>query len=269
MENTNNCNCKMCQKFGWCPAGKWSKVLKAIVLIVVLAAVANWCFGPRYHGDFNRQPNTITVTGKGEVIVVPDMATISFGVSAENIDVSKAQTESATKINKIIAFLNTKGVDSKDIKTTNYNIYPRYDYIKSAAMMYGGKQVLAGYTVSQSIEVKIRKIADAGSILTGVGEFGVTDISGLNFTLDGEDLKKEEARSLAIIDAQKQAKVLAKSLGVRLGDITSFSENAAYPMYYAKAVAAPMMDSGMGGGPALPAGENKITSNVSITYEIR
>ena len=258
----------MCQRFGWCPAGKSGSILKLILAIVLIIVAVRLIQGPRaWHSD-NQNPNTITVAGKGEVVVVPNIASISFGVTAENLDVAKAQSESAGKINKIITFLNTKGVDSKDIKTTNYNIYPRYDYIKTSNMMYGGKQVLAGYTVSQNLEVKIRNIADAGTILTGVGEFGVTDISGLTFTLDQEDAKKLEARQAAIEDAQKQAKILAKSLGVKLGEITSFSENNAYPMYYAKAMAAPMMDSA-GVSPQIPTGENKITSNVSITYEIR
>jgi len=286
MEQNNQCNngscvagekcgCPMCQKIGWCPGSCMRgghKFLKIILLVIVLLFIGKMFFGGHGWRNDNEIVNTITVSGKGEVVVKPDIATVSFGVTAENMDVAKAQTESATKINNIVAFLKSKKVDEKDIKTTNYNIYPRYDYIQTAQTYpYGGKQVLSAYVVSQTVEVKIRTIADAGAILSGVGEFGVTDVSGLNFTIDDEDTVKNQARDLAIIDAKDQAKVLAKGLGVRLVKITSFSENGNYPIYYGMAKS--MMAEGLGGGdaiaPQIPVGENKVTSNVSITYEIR
>jgi uncharacterized protein YggE len=284
MEQTNmnqcgegkGCGCKMCQKWGWCPGvcmqGGGHKIVKIILLVIVLVFIGRLIFGG--HEGWRKDGaniSTITVAGKGEVVIKPDLATVSFGVTAENLDVSKAQTEATTKMNKIIDLLKTKGVAEKDIKTTNYNIYPRYDYVKSELAYYGGKQVLSAYVVSQTVEVKIRDIAKAGEILSGVGEFGVTDVSGLTFTVDDQDTVKDQARDLAITDAKAQAKVLAKGLGVRLVRITSFSENGNYPIFYGMEKSAVM---GMGGAdaapaPQLPAGENKITSNVSIIYEIR
>jgi uncharacterized protein YggE len=261
----------MCEKMGMCKGGKCHKVMMIVVAIIVILFIARLIGGG--HGDWrdNKIINTITVSGTGEKMVKPDIALVSFGVSAENLDVSKAQTESATKINNIIAFLKTKNVEEKDIKTTNYSIYPRYNYVGVTTYYpYTGKQVLAAYVVSQNIEVKIRTIADAGAILTGLGEFGVTDVSGLTFTVDNQDTVKAQARELAIVDAKAQAKVLANGLGVKLVKITSFSENGNYPMYYAMEKSAVM---GMGGSdavaPQVPAGENKITSTVSITYEIK
>ncbi len=261
-------NINSCSQCSWCPKSRWGKIVLAIIILLLVAKI----FGcDRGEGRGDKVVNVINVSGKGEVVVKPDIATVSFGVTAENLDVSKAQTESATKINKIIDFLKTKGVEEKDIKTTNYNIYPRYDYVKTSSVYpYTGKQILSAYVVSQTVEVKIRKIADAGTILSGVGEFGVTDVSGLSFMVDNQDTVKDQARDLAIADAKEQAKVLAKGLGVRLVKITSFAENGNYPIYYAMEKSAVM---GMGGNdavaPQVPTGENKITSTVSITYEIR
>ncbi len=238
-------------------------------MVVIIAFIISFFFSSHDWRE-NKIVNTITISGKGEVIVKPDMATVSFGVFAENMDVSKAQTESAEKINKIIGFLQEKGIDEKDIKTTNYSIYPRYTYVQLQVYPYGGKQVLVGYNVSQTVELKIRDISVAGEILSGIGEFGATDVSGLNFIVDNEDEINDQARDLAIQDARTQAKVLAKSLGVRLVKIVNFSENGDYPVYYgmekAMAVGGGMADSV---APQIPAGENTITSNVSITYEIR
>ncbi len=281
-QNTNTCqegegkkcDCKMCQKWGWCPGtcihGKGHKILKLILLVILLVLLGKMFFGGDENYRNDKVVNTITVSGTGEVVVKPDIATVSFGVSAENLDVAKAQTESATKMNNIIDMLKTKGVAEKDIKTTNYNIYPRYDYGPvTQSYPYGGKQILAAYVVSQTVEVKIRDISKSGEILSGVGEFGVTDISGLTFTVDNDQVVKDQARDLAIQDAKAQAKVLAKGLGVRLDKITAFSENGNYPVAYGGGYAGISMAKEASVAPQIPTGENKITSNVSITYEIR
>lgn len=273
MNNQNaggTCGCQMCQKWGWCPMKGGHKVIKVIILIIVLIFVGKMIWGDHYDWRAGNLPkDTITFTGKGEVVVKPDIATVSFGVTAENLDVAKAQTEATTKMNNIIDLLKTKGVVEKDIKLTNYNIYPRYDYIQTQLYPYGGKQVLAAYVVSQTVEVKIRDISKAGEILSGVGEFGVTDVSGLTFTVDNEEVVKDQARDLAIEDAKTQAKTLAKSLGVRLVKITSFSENGNYPIYYEMNKSMALGARGDAAVPQVPMGENKITSNVSITYEIK
>ncbi len=96
-------------------------------------------------------------------------------------------------------------------------------------------------------------------------------MSGVQFTVDDRDKYIQQAREQAIAKAKNNAKILEKQLGIHLGDIISFNENGNYPIYYDKAM-------GMGGAessiapavPAqLPAGENKITSNINLTYEIK
>ena len=229
MENINTekkCDCKMCQKFGWCPAGKWHKVLGFIVLIAVIIFIGKVvCGGHEWKGD-SKVINTIAVSGKGEVVVKPDIATVSFTVTEENLDVGVAQDTVNKTVAKIVDYIKTQGVNEKDIKTTGYNIYPRYNYVNATAYPYNqGTRVLAGYDVSQSIEVKIRDLTKAGKIVSGLGEFGVKDMSGLNFSVDKQDEITKQARDLAIADARADAEKIAKGLGVRLVKITSFSES--------------------------------------------
>ncbi len=248
---------------------KYKKVTKIVFAILIAFIIVKMLSGGYNRAD--AQKDTIVVSGKGEIVTKPDLATVSFSVMEENIDVSKASDAVNTKIAKMTESLKTNGVDEKDIKTTGYNINPRYDYVNSATYPYGGRQVLAGYDVTQSIEVKIRDLSKAGKVITDLGSLGATNLYGPNFTNDNYDELVKQARDAAIADAKTEAKRLSKALGVRLVKIVAFSENGNYPIPY-----------GMGGGyggptlmkdsavPAvLPTGENKITSNVSITYEIR
>jgi uncharacterized protein YggE len=84
---------------------------------------------------------TISVSGKGEVIVKPDIATFTFGIQEESLIVGDAQDKVAKSENEIIAFLKKGGVAADDIKVSGYNIYPRYDYLKSGISEGAKKQI--------------------------------------------------------------------------------------------------------------------------------
>ncbi|MFN4181543.1 MAG: SIMPL domain-containing protein [Candidatus Paceibacteria bacterium] len=222
--------------------------------------------------------NVITVSGHGEVTAIPDLATLYFTIEDSKDTQKQAADEVNAKVKKVVDFLKGAGVEEKDIKTEGYNSYPKYSQGRVCPMYYSesmppctpGDAKIVGYTVSQSITVKVRKIDDSLSkILDGINGFGVTNMSGPTLTVDDEDGLKAEARKEAIKEAKKKAKVLAEQLGVRLGDVTSFNENSGggYSIYYAKSEMA--MGSADAVAPQLPKGENTISSDVTITYEIK
>lgn len=252
---------------------KKSIVVALVILSLFLAAkLVAEVKGFRFIGSNPQNQSVISVTGKGEVVGIPDIATFSFSVTEESLIVKTAQDEAAKQTNAILAFLKAQGVEEKDVKTSGYNIYPRYEY-STANALYPypqGKQKLAAYVVSQSVTVKIRDLANAGKILGGLGELGATDVSGLSFDFDKRDDLVKEARDKAIKEARSEATKLAKSLGVSLVRIVSYSEGGYYPIY-GKTVMAEAY--GRGGDasvvPEIPVGEDKIISNVTITYEIK
>lgn len=231
----------------------------------------------RYIGSGTTATNTISVTGEGEVFAVPDLASFSVTIQEEAKEVKDAQKVATQKTNDIIAYLKSAGIADKDIKTTDYSVYPKYNWQQEVCAVgrpcVPGKQVMEGFTVSQTIAVKVRDTEKAGDILSEVGNKGANTVSGLNFTIDDEDKLKSEARAKAIADAESKAEELAEQLGVDLVRIVGFSENGGgyAPMYMKREAMAVSMDSSMGGAPApeLPVGENKIQSSVSVTYEIR
>jgi len=246
------------------------KILIALVTLFLVVLVfffavksVNEIQKGKYIGQGIAPTNTISVTGKGEVFVKPDIAKISISVEKEAYSVSEAQNQATEAINKITAFLKESGIEDKDIKTTNYNIYPRYDYIEKVG------RVFRGYVVTQSLEVKIRKIEKVGEILSGVTKAGANQVGGVNFTIDDEETPKREARQKAISDAKAKAEQLAKDLGVSLVRLVNFSESGGeIPIY--RNFKNEALD--IGGGepvPEVPSGENTVVISVGLTYEIK
>ena len=226
----------------------------------------------------NPSYNSISVTGEGEMVSVPDVATFSFSVSHDAKVVSDAQTEVTEKMNAILDGLKELGIEEKDIKTSDYSIWPKYSYEQiacSPGYCPPGRQIEDGYTVSHSVSVKIRKTEDAGKALALVGDEGATNLSGISFAIDDPEKLLDEARALAIEDAKEKAKVLSKELGVRLVRVISFYDNMDRGIpYYAEGMGGDMMSLKATSAvappsPTLPAGENKSMVNVTIVYEIR
>jgi len=253
------------------------RILVAIVLLMVLIALASYARLNFAKIEYvNPIPATITVSGEGEVLAVPDIGRFSFSVMAEADTATEAQEMSGTKVNDILAYLKEQGIEDKDIKTEYYNLYPRWRYEErfcpAGSYCPPGQQIQDGFTVTQTITVKVRDTDSAGRLVTGVGERGATDISGLEFTIDDLEELRAEARAVAITDAKEKAGTLASQLGVRLVRITWFDEGAGYDQYYR---AVPMMtkeDSAMTsefGGPEFPMGEESTKVRVNITYEVR
>jgi len=248
--------------------------LGALALFLVVVTIGE-LKGLRFIGSGVTATNTITVSGDGEVFAVPDTATFSVTVQEEAKEVKDAQETATKKSNDIIAYLKSQDIDEKDIQTTDYSVYPQYDYIQKTCIegyCPGGQQVLRGFQVSQTLTVKVRDTKKAGDLLSGVGSRGVSSVSGLSFTIDDQDALEAEARAKAIMKARIKADELARQLGVSVVRVVGFSENGNYPVYYAKAEMSLAAD-GRGGAPTpspeIPTGQNKITSNVSVTYEIR
>ena len=251
---------------------KMYKIIKIVLYVLVVLLVIDFLTGGDSDKYNNKPENVISITGHGEVQAVPNIANISFTIRKEAKTVKDAQAQVAEVETKALSSLKTNGILDADRKTESVSFNPKYEYKNVVCTEYScpSNSVLTGYEAYETITVKIRNIDTVGKIVQDLGILGVTELSGPNFSVDKEDSFKDTARKEAIGDAQTKAKELAKELGVRLGKITSFNEggNYATPMY----VNAKMDSVSAAGAPSpavLPVGENTITSDVTITYEIR
>lgn len=239
-----------------------------ISILLVIAAVwmavltRNSLKQYNYIGQSLEQKNSITITGQGKVIEVPDIAKIQLGHSVEKKSVAQAQKENTEKMNAVIKKLKEDfKIDEKDIKTVNYNIYPQYDW-------NDGRQTLRGYQVSQTLSVKIRELERVSNILDEVGRLGLNEVGGLSFEIDEPEKLRQEARELAIKNSKEKAEALAKIAGVKLGKIISFSEYAEQPSYEYDYTAKGLGVGGGGAAPAVEAGSTEITVMATVEYEI-
>lgn len=152
--------------------------------------------------------NTIRVTGKGTVEVKPSKAETIFGVSAESSSLAEAQAEAAQTISRIQDALIRIGLPEESIQTSNYSVFPQYDF-------QDGKQIFRGYKAEHLLRVIVSPVEAAGRVLDTAAENGANIISSVRLLAD-ESKPQKQALSLAVIDAYEKASVIAKTLHVQL-----------------------------------------------------
>jgi len=224
----------------------------------------------QYIGQAENTQNTITVSGSGEATAIPDSARFRVGVTHEAETVADAQKQSTEAINEIISYLKDQGVADEDVKTTSYDISPRYKYTENEGVPRrpDGERQLIGYEVSQRVQVTVTDISQAGDLLSGVGERGADDVSGLSFVVEDKEALQQEAEVAAIENTRKKAQRLADALGVSLQRVVSYDQSGGYTPTHRKRERDDAA-AGDAASPDVPAGESRIQQQVEITYEIQ
>ena len=210
----------------------------------------------------SQQSTGIWVTGVGKVTVVPDIAILNLGVETQATTVAEAQQEAAKAMDAIMKVLSDYQVADTDIKTQYYSIQPVRSWDKDT-----GKEILIGYRVTDTVTVKVRKIADTGSIIDAVVAAGgdYIRINSIGFTVDNPDAYGAQAREAAMVDAKAKAKQLADQGEVKLGKPTYISESSySAPIIYRDQV------SEAGSTPTTPIspGEMEIQLTAQMVYSI-
>ncbi|MFH1866619.1 MAG: SIMPL domain-containing protein [Patescibacteria group bacterium] len=242
-----------------------------IVLIIVLLVFAYVAVVYVMAYSESTEPSSFksfAVTGQGESVAIPDVAVFSFSVITEGSkQIASLQEENTNKVNKAIEFVKSNDIDDIDIKTQQYSLQPRYQYYDCRASGVCPPAEIVGYTVTQSVQVKIRDFTKIGGLVSGVVDNGANQVSDLRFTIDDPTSVEDQARAEAITKAQAKAKSVAKAAGFRLGDLLSIDEGGAVPIY----------DLGKGGfggaelslAPVIEPGSQEVTVNVTLRYEIK
>ena len=189
-----------------------------------------------------------------------------MGIEDSGTNLKTVQDSVDKKSQDLTNQLKKLGIDSQDIKTISYSVYPQYDYTNP-------NQKITGYQVSTSYEVTIRDFTKINDILGSATSFGANTVGGVNFDLsdDLKNQKMEEARVQAVTDAKTKAEGLAKAAGISLGKIINVSESTP------SNIQPLMLPVTAGGGtsdktvtpPSVQPGTTELDVTISLSYEVR
>jgi uncharacterized protein YggE len=243
--------------------GEFQMRLATIALILValpLAGQVDVSTPPRHPGMME----SISVTGNGKVTLTPDRVSFTIGVESVAPTVADATRTNTEQTARVIAALKRAGATDREIRTTNFSIYPQYEYIENR------RPNLVGYQVSNNITVTKNDPAEAGRLLQAAIDAGANNASGLSFTVSDETRGRDEGLRTAFNDAKQKAQVLAQSAGRALGRAVQITEGSAPmpspmpPPMYDRAMAANMKQE-----VAVAPGSTELNFTVSVIFELR
>jgi uncharacterized protein YggE len=235
---------------------------KSLILFVVLAftLLVSACAPAASSQD----APTLSVSGNGQAYLPPDIAYIYVGVHTEAPSAAEAVDENTTQTQALISAIQDFGVDPKDIRTSNFSIWPMDRYDPSTGAPTGEKT----YAADNTVYVTVRDLESLGDLLDTAVQAGANTVNSVQFDVENKDEALKEARVDAMNNAKQQAQELADAAGLSLGEIKSISfVDNQYPVFDGK---------GGGGGVAAEAaavpiqpGQLSFTVTVNVIYELK
>jgi len=211
---------------------------------------------------------SIAASGTAELKVMPDEATLRIKVETKGKTAKIVQDQNSEIMTAVQSALKRAGVDSTDIESDQYNLYPtqEWDPVKQ-------RSVDSGYTLYHTLKIKTTDLDKVGELIGVAVDAGANGIENIEFGLsDKEKLDvKKEALQQAAQSAKDKAEAIASGLGVRLGAIQSITESSYdYAPNYYRGMAAMEMKGGadVSAAPPIEPGQLSISASVSLSYRI-
>jgi uncharacterized protein YggE len=235
---------------------KFSLMASITVLALVLSACAPGATGSQVAA------RTISVNGTGTIYLTPDIAYINIGVHTEDPEVGSAVDMNNQKSQAIISAIKALGVEVKDIQTTNFSVYNSVQFDPMSGMESG-----TIYMVDNTVIITMRDLAKMSDLLDASIRSGANNINSVSFDIADKTVAIQQARVLALENAQKLAKELTDGAGVTLGPVQTLSYYDYSPSpYYGKGGEG--LDSANTSSPINP-GIMQLSVDVNIVYEIK
>lgn len=239
-----------------------------IITIILLAAIL--LFNPCVNAKEKDNINILSSSGTATTYAEPDTVVITFATETENKILTKATKENTAKAKKIISEIKKLLGKDDSIKTTSFKINPVYIYDKTRR-----KRILSGYKVTNKVNIKTKKINDAGKFISTAISCGANRVENINFIIEDKNKYSDFLLKQATETARQKASVVADTLGLCITGVKKASVNFSDGIIrqnYARAYASEDL-KGMAAGEAssvpIESGKIKLRATVSVDFIIK
>ena len=152
----------------------------------------------------------IVVTGSGEVTIPPTTGVFSVTVTTYASKAAAAGEANARASKAVMDALAASGLAPGDIKGTELDVGPRWDYS-------GSERRRNGYSAANTIRIETDNLAGIGSVIDAVLAAGATEVSDVSYRSKHIDAAREAALTKAVQAVRAEAEVIARANGGTLG----------------------------------------------------
>ena len=153
--------------------------------------------------------DTLVIQADGTYEADPDLATLTFDISAQDKELRQTYDRASQSMQKVIALAEKNGLAKEDVTSGVLTVRPYYDGDKRKRAKY--------YIVQGQVTLKVRDFSKLGPILEGSVEDGITDFRSLTYSLADEEAAKKKAVAEAMRRAVGRANAALEQKGQKVG----------------------------------------------------
>ena len=176
-----------------------------------------------YAQDACDKDRSVQVSGAAVVYVTPDRALLQLGVETNGHTPEGTQEANQQAIQRVINAVRALGVETKDIATDYFLVYPIYQDYDALN--------IKGYRIDNTVSVTVRDVSLADDILVAALRAGANQVQDVQFYTSELRQYRDQARALAVKAAGEKAQALADAAGAQAGCVLSIDENT-WTQYY-------------------------------------
>ena len=240
--------------------------IKALLIFLFLIASTNPNSMAQAAGPIQR---TISVSGEGKLFVVPDKATVRFGIVSRHDDPEEARRQNAETSRDAMNAVRELGIEERKLRLESLRLQPVREYNPQTR-----RPEDKGFEASRELVVEIEDLEVLPVLISQIVQKGANRLNGVNYGLKDRDQVRDEALQLAVTRARDKARLMVQTLDVALGEVLSIQEQsfsmpmprmrmADQPMMMAKAEAAAPEPA------AYAAGEVEVSAVVQVSFFLK
>lgn len=223
---------------------------------------------------------SITVTGTAKRHVVPDEAHLTVNLNSQELKLVAAKSAHDAKLKKLMGIVSNAGIDEKKVRTQSSSMQPVYRYDHDPKTNRS-KRVLEGYRAQTTVDITVGDTSKLGGLIDAVtaasfeqganAEWG--DLTSTYYTLSEPEKIRDEMLADAIANAKEKASKMASAAGASISRVYQIEESGApsfdFPRPMMMRASMAMAESASDAGMAPPAGEQEISANVTVMFELK
>lgn len=241
--------------------------MKSIILTLLAFLLAGVLQAPAHAQTTQPMPRIVSVSGEGIVRVLPDMATLRFGVVTRDANPEEARRRNAEAARNALNAVRALGVEERKIRLETLYLQPVREYNPETR-----RTEEKGFEAVRDVVVEVNDLDKLPEIVARVVQQGANRLNGIQYDLSDRDKVRNEALLEAIKSARTKAALLVGALDARLGQVMQVNEQSfdfPRPMPMMRTEMAVAMKDAGAEPEAYASGEIEVRATVQVIFALQ
>lgn len=209
------------------------------------------------HQMINAGPDSITVSGSGEIAAQPDIFRVVATAREQGDDIAAMKSRVDDAVADMLDLADDLDIEEKQVRASDLNVQPQWQYQP--------ERKLIGHQVSRDVTFRANGLDTYTQLLDGLAKQGVRDIRPAGTEVSNADQLANQALKKAVADARQRASIIAEAADRELGKAIQIQAQDFQPPQPVMMMA---RSEKSGNSDSYRPGETDITARVQITFEL-